>query len=104
MSGDQKDQPVIFYSEEMTDTKISLLELHGIKLRIKTNKYSYNSETQSWITDFIPENYKRPIKLSYDLIDAKNNKKILSKGEKLNIVIAKKLYEKGLNLLYYYFL
>ena len=45
---------------------------------------------------FYPENYKRPIKLSYDLIDAKNNKKILSKGEKLNIVIAKKLYEKGL--------
>ena len=62
-----------------------------------TGKYSYNSETQSWITDFTPENYKRPIKLSYDLIDAKNNKKILSKGEKLNIVIAKKLHEKGLN-------
>ena len=43
MSGDCKQQPVIFYSEEMTDTKISLLELHGIKLRIRTNKYSYNS-------------------------------------------------------------
>ena len=43
------------------------------------------------------ENYKRPIKLSYDLIDAKNNKKVLGKGEKLNIVIAKKLLEKGLN-------
>ena len=28
-----------------------------------------------WITDFNPENYKRPIKLSYDLIDAKTNKK-----------------------------
>ena len=27
---------------------------------------------------------------------AKNSKKILSKGEKLNIVIAKKLFEKGL--------
>ena len=43
MSGDCTKQPLIFYSEEMTDTKISLLELHGIKLRIKKNKYSYNS-------------------------------------------------------------
>ena len=37
------------------------------------------------------------MKLSYDLIDAKNNKKVLGKGEKLNIVIAKKLKEKGLS-------
>ena len=49
-----------------------------------------------WITDFDPENYKRPIKLPFDLIDSKNTKKILSKGEKLNLVIAKKLQEKGL--------
>ena len=35
--------------------------------------------------------------MSYDLIDSKNNKKILGKGEKLNIVIAKKLKEKGLS-------
>ena len=40
MSGDCTKQPLIFYSEEMTDTKISLLELHGIKFK---NKYSYNS-------------------------------------------------------------
>ena len=62
-----------------------------------TNKYTYNKETKSWITDFNLENYKRPIKLSHDLIDAKNNKKVLSKGDRLNIVIAKKLKEKGLN-------
>ena len=43
MSGDSKEQPVIFYSKEMTETKIHLLQHHGIKLRIKTNKYSYNS-------------------------------------------------------------
>ena len=49
-----------------------------------------------WIREFNPEHYKRPIKLSYDLIDSKNNKKILSKGEKLNFIIAKKLQEKGL--------
>ena len=31
------------------------------------------------------------------MIDSKNNKKVLGKGEKLNIIIAKKLKEKGLN-------
>ena len=62
-----------------------------------TNKYIYNTELKSWITDFDVENFKRPLKLSYDLIDAKNNKKVLSKGEKLNIVIAKRLKEKGLS-------
>ena len=61
-----------------------------------TNKFIYNVENKNWTVNFDPENYKRPIKLSYDLIDAKNNKKILTKGEKLNIVIAKKLKEKGL--------
>ena len=60
-----------------------------------TNKYTYINEKKCWSTDFVPENFKRPIKLSYDLIDS-NNKKILSKGEKLNIVIARKLQEKGL--------
>ena len=43
MSGDCTKQPVIFYSEEMTDTKLSLLELHGIQLRIRKNKYYSNS-------------------------------------------------------------
>ena len=43
MSGDCTKQPLIFYSEEMTDTKISLLELHGIQLRIRKNKYYSNS-------------------------------------------------------------
>ena len=39
------------------------------------------------------------MKLSYDLIDANNGKKVLGKGEKLNIVIAKKLKEKGLKVI-----
>ena len=43
MSGDCTKEPVIFYTEEMTESKIMLLELHGIQLRIKRNKYSYNS-------------------------------------------------------------
>ncbi len=37
MSGDCKNQPVIFYSEELTDTKIYLLRQHGIKF----NNFNY---------------------------------------------------------------
>ena len=59
--------------------------------------YSYDKTTNSWSTSFEPEKYKRPIKLQFDLIDKKNKKKILKKGEKLNIVLAKNLKEKGLN-------
>ena len=62
----------------------------------KTNRYTFNSENKMWITDFDPEDYKRPIKLSYDLIDSQNSKKVLMKGEKLNFIIAKKLKDKGL--------
>ena len=61
-----------------------------------TSKYTYNVENKMWFSNFNPENYKRPIKLSFDLIDSKSNKKILSKGEKLNLIIAKKLQDKGL--------
>ena len=59
-------------------------------------KYIFNANCKMWVTDLNPEIYKRPIKLSFDLIDSKNNKKVLAKGEKLNFVIAKKLQEKGL--------
>ena len=62
------------------------------------NKYKFNAENKMWVADFNPENYKRPIKLSYDLIDSKNNKKVLSKGEKLNLIIAKKLQDKRFNI------
>ena len=43
MSGDCKQQPVIFYSSEMTEAKIFLLQHHGIHLRVEDNKYYYNS-------------------------------------------------------------
>ena len=62
-----------------------------------TSKYSFKTDNKMWVTNFNPENYKRPIKLAYDLIDSKNNKKVLPKGEKLNLLIAKKLQEKGLS-------
>ncbi len=58
--------------------------------------YSYDKSTSSWSSNFEPEKYKRPIKLQFDLIDKKNKKKVLKKGEKLNFVLAKSLKEKGL--------
>ena len=45
MSGDPSlKEPVIFYTEEMTESKIMLLELHGIQFK---NKYYYNSVTDN---------------------------------------------------------
>lgn len=38
MSGDCKEQPLIFYSKVMTEAKIMLLEHHGIKF-IKHDYY-----------------------------------------------------------------
>jgi DNA-directed RNA polymerase subunit beta len=60
------------------------------------DQFSYDAKTKMWSTKFIPENYKRPVKLPYDLIDVKTNKKFLDKGEKLNLIIANKLKDKGL--------
>ena len=67
-----------------------------IKNFYSTSKYNYDEKNNKWVTAFDIQNYKRPVKLAFDLIDAKNNKKILSKGEKLNFIIAKKLEEKNL--------
>ena len=61
------------------------------------DQFTFNKEIKKWSTKFVPENYKRPIKLTYDLVDSKTNKKFLAMGEKLNFVIANKLKEKGLN-------
>tara|TARA_B100000700_G_scaffold74805_1_gene83623 strand:- start:805 stop:4899 length:4095 start_codon:yes stop_codon:yes gene_type:complete len=60
------------------------------------DSYNYDKNNKTWSSLFEPEKYKRPIKLHFDLIDKKNNKKILKKGEKLNFVLAKNLKEKGL--------
>ena len=61
------------------------------------NKFEFDKESKMWSTKFIPENYKRPIKIPFDLIDSKTKKKFLNKGEKLNYIIAKKLKEKNLS-------
>ncbi len=67
-----------------------------IKNFYSTSKYNYDEKNNKWVTTFDIHNYKRPVKLTFDLVDAKNNKKVLSKGEKLNFIIAKKLEEKNL--------
>ena len=51
-----------------------------------------------WQTKFNPDDYKRPIKLRTDLVDAKSEKKVLKKGSKINLVIAKKFFSEGLKM------
>ncbi len=62
-----------------------------------SNLFQYDKNDKTWSSKFFPEYYKRPIKLSFDLIDAKTKKKVLNKGDKLNFIVATKLKEKGLN-------
>ena len=50
MSGDCKDQPVIFYSEEMTETKIHLLQHHGVRFMNRKYEY-YISEDRDLLDD-----------------------------------------------------
>ena len=58
--------------------------------------YHFDKATKQWKTKFNPDDYKRPIKLRHDLINAVGEKKVLKIGSKINIMIAKKLYEQGL--------
>ena len=60
------------------------------------SSYKYIPDSKMWSTKFVPENYKRPIKLTFDLIDASSKKKLLNKGDKINFVLANKLKEKNL--------
>ena len=55
------------------------------------SKYTFDKDTKMWITDFNPENFKRPIKISHDLVDAKNKKVVLNKGEKIKLRNSKKI-------------
>ena len=67
-----------------------------IDLFYNAEKFSLDSNSQKWKRKFIPEEYKRTTKLTENLIDAQNGKTVLSKDSKINIVTAKKLFEKGL--------
>ena len=88
----KKKLPVttILYALGLTREKI-------IESFYSTHLIEFKKEDKQWSTKFVPENYKRPIKLSYDLINAENKKKVLSKGEKINYIIAQKLKEKKLS-------
>ncbi len=58
--------------------------------------FTFNKENKQWSTKFNPNDFKRPIKLRTDLVNSKNDKKVLKKGSKINYVIAKKLFDDGL--------
>ena len=58
--------------------------------------FSFIKEKGKWNTKFDPNDYKRPVKLRNDLIGAKNEKKVLKKGSKINFIVAKKLFDEGL--------
>ena len=59
-------------------------------------KFTYNPKIKKWKTKFNPDDFKRPIKLRDDLIDSNTGNKVLGKGSKINLVIAKKIFNEGL--------
>ena len=46
MSGDCRNQPVIFYSEEMTESKISLLLQHGVVFKSRGQYTLFEEEEE----------------------------------------------------------
>ena len=57
--------------------------------------YNFDSKSKKWKTKFNPENYKSK-NFSEEIIDAKSNKIVIKKGEKINYLKAKKLHSDGL--------
>ena len=57
--------------------------------------YNFDNKSKKWKTKFNPENYKSK-NFSEEIIDAKSNKIIIKKGEKINYLKAKKLHSDGL--------
>ena len=58
--------------------------------------FNFDKPTKTWKTKFNPDDYKRPVKLRIDLVNATNGKIVLKKGEKISFPIAKKIYDDGL--------
>jgi DNA-directed RNA polymerase subunit beta len=88
----KKKLPITTFLYAMGMTRQNILEQF-----YTYDAYIFDNEKKSWSTNFKPERYKRPIKLQFDLVDKKSNKKILKKGEKLNFILAQKLKEKNLD-------
>ncbi|MDC3100120.1 DNA-directed RNA polymerase subunit beta [Candidatus Pelagibacter sp.] len=57
--------------------------------------YNFDNKSKKWKTKFNPENYKSK-NFSEEIIDAKTNRLIIKKGEKINYLKAKKLHSDGL--------
>ena len=45
MSGDCKEQPIIFHCPVLTPTKVALLQLHGVSVEIPEFTYETSSST-----------------------------------------------------------
>jgi DNA-directed RNA polymerase subunit beta len=58
--------------------------------------FTFDNSTKKWKTKFDPNDYKRPTKLRYDLINLSNEKNVLKKGSKINFAIATKIFNDGL--------
>ncbi len=61
--------------------------------------YNYDEKEKKWKTKFNPENYKSK-NFTEEIIDAKNKKIVIKKGEKINFLKAKKLASDGLKEIY----
>ena len=66
-----------------------------VKEFYKSEKFSFDIQTQKWKTKFNPENYKAK-NFSEEVVDAKNGKVAIKSGEKINFLTAKKLSNEGL--------
>ena len=62
----------ILFALNLTKEKI-------IKSFYSTNKYTFDEKNNKWITIFDINKFKRPVKLAFDLVDAKTNKKSYQK-------------------------
>ena len=61
--------------------------------------FTYDSKIKKWKTKFNPENYKTK-NFSEEVVDAKTGKVVISLGEKINFLNAKKLFNDGLKEIY----
>ena len=67
-----------------------------LELFYESKTFNLDKNSKKWKTSFSPDEYSRPVKLRYDLVNADNGKVILKTGSKINTVIAKKIYSEGL--------
>ena len=61
--------------------------------------FTYDSKIEKWKTKFNPENYKTK-NFSEEVVDTKTGKVVISLGEKINFLNAKKLFSGGLKEIY----